>query len=128
MALTHRLGRRYLTNAGTVSDVTQTFTGGAEFSLDASVTTATEPTYLCSIDVSEIVSLMLHSDEDVQLKFNDDGSPTDTIDLTADVMVVWNTDESASCPITADVTTLDIANASGATATVKIRILHQGTL
>jgi hypothetical protein len=128
MALTHRVGRRYSTNVGTVSDVTSIYTGSAEYALDTTVTTGTEPTFVCNIDTSEVVSLMFHSNKAVTLKFNDDGSPTDTIELVADVMLIWTTDDEAAIPLSADVTSLDIANASGSTATVKIRVLHEGSL
>jgi hypothetical protein len=128
MAFTHRVGRKYVTNAGTVSDVTSIYTGSSEYALETSVTTATEPTFVCNIDISEVVSLMFHSNKDVTLKFNDDGTPTDTIALTADVMVIWTEDDEAAIPLSADVTSLDIANASGSTAVVKIRVLHEGTL
>jgi uncharacterized protein (DUF305 family) len=127
MALTHSVTRGYRTNAGTITSITASYTGSSEVSIEESVTTATEPTLVVGIDVSAIKSMMIHSTEAVTLKFNDDGSPTDTIEVAEDQIITWTEDDNESCPLTADVTSFDVVNASGQTAVVKLRVLMDAT-
>ena len=79
------------------------------------------------IDVSQVVSVYIHSTQDITLETNDGTTPDDTISLTADVPLIWCTDCPYSNPLTTDVTALYATNASGADAVLNIQVVQDGT-
>lgn len=80
-----------------------------------------------SLDVSEMKSLLIVSDQDVTIKTNSLGSPDDTLALQADEPVVWWSTGVFANPLTVDVTSLHIVNAGSTAATVKLRALQDVT-
>lgn len=106
-----------------------TFTGGLGTKLDEAVADSeTDKQIVVAIDVSEIASLFLVSDQDVTVETNSGSSPDDTISLKADRPLTWNdADGYYSCPLTVDVTSLFITNASGSTANIKGRFVTDPT-
>lgn len=79
---------------------------------------------------ADVSMIYFHSDQAVTLEFNDGAGTGGSITLAADFPWIWHTDKSdltLNDVITADVTALYITNASGSTATIKIRVLHDTT-
>ena len=96
-----------------------------------SIASGTEPQAVIAIDVSQLKSLFLYSDQDVTLRTNANsgGAPDATIALKAGVPLIW---ESAngyfSNPLgSTDVTSIFVDNDSGSAANVKIRVLQDVT-
>lgn len=99
--------------------------------IDASVEVANAETdkllAIAGIDVSQLKGLWIDSDQDVTLETNNGTTPDDTIVLKADVPYVWMEGSPATLLLTADVTAIYCTNASGATATVRLRAIQDGT-
>lgn len=72
-------------------DGAQTEVGGTELSIDTSVAAnTTNGLIACTIDVSELQSLVLKADKDCTLETNSGSSPAATIALKANVPLVWS--------------------------------------
>jgi hypothetical protein len=89
--------------------------------------TTTNMPFSLALDISQVKSLFLLSDQDVTLKTNSSSSPTDTIALKANIPYVWFTNAYDTCKITADVTTAFITNAGATAANVSARWLYDIT-
>lgn len=127
--LEHRVSTSVRTNAGTVSSNSYTLTGDHEFNLEVEdKAVGTDTQYDMVIDVSTIQSLCIESTTAMTLETNNSGTPADTISLTANKAVVWNTQIQSTlgtaCPLTTDVTSLFVTNA--AIGDLKIYILMDG--
>lgn len=128
--LEHRVTTSVRTNAGTVSSNAYTLTGDHEWVYeieDKSVDTDTQVDMV--IDVSTIQSLCIEATTAMTLETNaTDATGGNTISLTANQAVVWNTQIQSTlgtaCPLTLDVTTLYVTNA--AIGDLKIYILMNG--
>ncbi len=88
---------------------------------------STDLEVVIGIDYDEVVNLFLYSDQDVTIETNSGSVPDDTISLKAGVPLNWNADSYFDNPLSADVTSLFITNASGAAATVRIEVLQDST-
>jgi hypothetical protein len=88
-----------------------------------------------AIDVSQMKAIYIVSDKAVTIETNDSATPDETIVLQANVPLMWfagptvDTGGGAStmCPLPTDITDLYFANASGSTATVRIRVAQDAT-
>jgi len=91
--------------------------------------TTTDKEVLLSIDISQLTSLIMVSDQDLTVETNSASVPDDTITLAANVPYVWNADlyGQASTKLTADVTALYLTNAGATAATFKCEILYDPT-
>ena len=127
---THTLGVTYKTDAGTITSTTDQYIGDAENDLDLGGATALAAGAVNSefdmlITVSKIQSMVLYADQDIVIKTNSTGTPSNTINLVAKKQVVWNTDSPMAKPFTSDVTKLFLSNSNTITAaTVRIRVLE----
>lgn len=85
----------------------------------------------CLIDVSALKMLLIGSDQDVTLETNNPGgasaAPDQTITLKANQPMDWAEDDPVDCPLTADVSTLYVTNASGSTVNLEVRALQDAT-
>jgi len=81
----------------------------------------------CALDVSKVKSFYLVSDQDVTFETNNGAAADDTIALKADEPYVWHTNSYDSFLLDTDVTAVFITNASGATATIHMVALLDGT-
>jgi hypothetical protein len=128
--LEHRVSTTVRSNAGTVSTQSYTLTGDHEYNYeieDKSIGTDTQVDLVA--DVSTIVSLVMASTTAMTLETNAvDATGGNTITLTANTPVVWNTTIQSTlgtaCPLTLDVTTLYVTNA--AIGDLSIYILFNG--
>lgn len=90
---------------------------------------ATDDEVNLEMDISQLKGIYIVSDKAVTIETNSGSSPTDTIVLVADVPYIWHTDSYHAKLFTADITAnIFITNASGATATVDIEMIHDSTL
>ncbi len=130
MPFSHTITRAYRDSSGTSITATETVTSNEERSYDDSVADG-QTAFQVDISLvrSTLKALSIYSDRAVTIKTNSSSSPTDTITLVAGQNLVWSlaTDGLSKCPISASVTALYIANASGAAASVKIRSLSDAT-
>jgi hypothetical protein len=128
MALTHRVGITYSSDAGTITNTTDTYTGDGEGNFDGTIASGvTNAEVDVTVDVSAIKSFVMFSTQAVTVKTNSTSAPDNTIALTAGHQLVWTTDHIEANPLTADVTKFYITNASGSAAAVKFRFLVDAT-
>lgn len=122
---THKLGKSYTTDAGTISSLTQTFQAQGEVRFDGVIEAGTTNR---EVDVafvkSKMVSVMLYSDQAVTVKTNSSSSPQETITLAAKQMVEWaTTGHHEACPFADDVTKFFVTNSGQNAANFKIAVL-----
>lgn len=116
--LTHRVSTSVRTNAGTVSTEAYTLTGDHEYNYEIQdKTTGTDTQVDMVIDVSTIQSLVISTSVDMLLETNaTNASGGNSLSLLAGKALVWNTQIEdtlgTACPLTADVTTLYVTNAT----------------
>jgi hypothetical protein len=127
--ISHTLTLSWARNGETIS---QTVTVEAEGERNYNVTvnaSTTDKQVECPIDVSEVKSLYIHSDQTVTVEFNDNAGAQGSFTVTANKPVIYYVgcgwDLSDLLP--ADVTNFYITNAGGTAAAVKIRILEDTT-
>lgn len=128
MAITHTHALA-LTVAGVrLSDTSVDVSGGSEKRIDESVSNgATDLEIAFTCDQSELESFIMLSDKALTVKTNDSSMPDDTFTLVANQPVAWNSLNGTTCPITADVTSIFVTNASGASARLQIWSLEDPT-
>jgi hypothetical protein len=113
--------------SGQVSSSLQ-FNASADGEFDEVVPpTTTNMPFSLALDISQVKSLYILSDQDVTLKTNSSSSPTDTIALKANQPYIWYTGAYDASKITADVTQAFITNAGATQANVKMRWLYDIT-
>lgn len=76
-----------------------------------------------AVDVSQMVSLVVQCDRDVDLTFNDDGTPDATINLLANKPLIWTNDGYFDNPLgIVDITSFKATLAVGDDATLLIDV------
>lgn len=80
-----------------------------------------------ALDVSQIESIFILSDQDLTLETNSGAAPDDTLSLLAGVPLVWTNDSYYANLLTTDITALYATNASGAAARLRIEAVHDAT-
>jgi len=80
-----------------------------------------------AIPVAGLKGIVVGSNRDVTLKFNDSGFPDPEIALKAGVPYIWFEDSYDDCKFENDITKVYITNASGANAVVSIRAMVEAT-
>lgn len=107
---------------------TYTYTSDSIISITPSIPTATTDQQVnIAFTVAALKALLIYSDYAVTIETNDGTTPDDTLSIAAGIPFLWLSGSGITCPITATVTKFYITNASGSTATVKIRALVDGT-
>ena len=129
--MTHNITRLYQDEAGV--NITSTAAVSASGSHNVDETIADGQTHKQILDFaatrSTLKSLCIYSSAAITIKTNSTSDPDDTIAVSAGQVILWTLaqDTLAACPFTVDVTALYITNASGAAATVKIRLAKDVT-
>ena len=113
-------------NVSLLRDVSETQTGVALIDGEEVATGTTDHEINFDLDVSACKSFFLVSDQDVTFEDVADGSSI-TIALKAGVPYVWHEDSYDSFLLDADVASVFITNASGATATIYCIALYDPT-
>lgn len=105
-------------------------TGGGTSTVEGETvaTDSTDTLINWALDVSTCKALYILSTASVTIETNaTDATGGNTLNLTANVPIVWYTGCGYSCPLTADVTKFYVTNASGATAAIYAYALHDVT-
>lgn len=127
MSFTHTLEEKISTSGNTVQ-TSNAFSGDGQVSLEVSVPDSeTDMLVDLALNVSEIKSVFITSDQDLTLETNDGSTPDDTLSLVADVPYVWHENSYFSNLLTTDITALYLTNASGATANFKLEAVYDAT-
>lgn len=73
---------------------------------------------------AKIQMLALQSNVDCTIKTNSSGSPANTFNLKAGILEIWSSSSGIFAnPVTTDITSLFVTNASGQQARISIRVL-----
>lgn len=83
---------------------------------------------LGGIDISQLKSVFIASNQDVLIEFNSNTGSGGSIALEANVPYTWRVGDIHSLLITADVTAAYITNASGAAAEIFMYFLQDATV
>jgi hypothetical protein len=125
--MTHTLTRGFARTGESITN-TVSQTAASEVNVDESIANgATNVAVTWAVDQSELKLLYIVSDKALTLKTNSSSAPDDTITLAANQPVEWCASDSATCPLSADVTLLYVTNSSGASAALTIRALQDPT-
>jgi hypothetical protein len=125
MALTHKVGVVYSSDAGTITNTTDSYSADGEVNYDGTIAPATTNEEIdIAVDVDNIKSMVLYSTTAVTVKTNSTTSPAATVVLAAGKQVVWTTDHLEANPLgTGSITKFYVTNAGGSTSTFKFRAL-----
>lgn len=119
MAITHQL-QTVISDGALRISATSLETVEAATQLDVTVANAvTDGQHAFMVERTGMKSFFVSSDQDVTIKTNNSGAPIDTLTVKANKPIVWM-DGIGIAPITADITSLFITNASGSAASIKI--------
>jgi len=113
MAITHAVTFGLLEGSTGVSTTTNVDVDASVKIDDTLATGTTNREYLVPVDMERMKTLLLHSTKDVTVKTNNAGTPDDTFDLKANTPIVWRSGVGVTNPITVDVTSWFVTNASG---------------
>lgn len=104
MSVTHTITRS-ITRGGATKSASKAIAAGQEVVIDDTVAQSqTDLLYELTIDVSQLKSLYIVSDQDLTLETNaDDHAGGDLLTLKANQPVIWQLNDACACPITADV-------------------------
>lgn len=123
MSIIHTIARSWTNGSRSIPNSIP-ITGGSEVNWDATVATGvTNQSQTFAMTVANMQSLYILSNTNVTLKTNSTGSPANTINLLANVPLVWQTGGYYTNLFTTDVTVIYLTNSSGQQATVRARFL-----
>ena len=126
-AKTHSIGISHTVDGQTITQEVVVTADGQQ-SLEVAVPDeAADQLVNIAIDVGQMKALFILSDQDITLETNSATVPDDTLSLLADEPVIWWATDLHTALLTVDVTAIYLTNASGAEATVKIRVLEDTT-
>jgi hypothetical protein len=120
-----------LNRGGTVRPtLTKTITAEEELAIEITVpVSTTDQQILIAFTMANLKSLFISASGPLTLKTNSTGAPDDTFALDDDSGVDWDNQSLLDNPITANVTTMYVTNASGVnTADLKIYVLLDPTV
>lgn len=107
--------------SGVSVQASREYSGGQQIAINETIVSgATNQLVSLALDVSQIQSLIVVSSRNITLKSNNATTPTNTINLVANVPYIWNTDSYDTNKLTADVTSLFVTNSSGSDALLRI--------
>lgn len=126
-SFTHVVTDRVQTPTGTY-DFPNSYAGSSTVEVDEDVTTGqTNFQINVAIDVSTIKSIVINSTQNVTLETNSGGSPSETINLAANVPYKWHVGSYFANLLATDITAIFITNSSGSTANVTLRCVQDST-
>jgi hypothetical protein len=125
MAFTHNVRYIYGTNAGVIVDISESVVGAQQgVDIDTQILPEVQVEFDVSIVTSNVQSMLIFSDQPVQLITNDPNAPQDTIPLKAGVPIIWTLNSFWPIPFKPGaVNKLYVTNNGPSTATLKIRVL-----
>jgi len=124
MAFTHTTGVTYNTDAGRIASTTDILSADTQVGIVDTIGANGGVThFILGVDVSELVSFVLYSDQDVTVNVNTDNTGTQQIALTAGKMLTWNSNRTDSNPLLADWTGCYVHNDTTSVANIKFHFL-----
>lgn len=127
MSISHKKTWTHEVGNNTIS-YQRSFSADQEINTEISVPdSSTDLQVVMGVDISEIKSAFVVSDQDVTIETNDGTTPADTFAMNANRPLDWDDESPVSNPFSADITGLYITNASGSAATVRVRIVLDAT-
>ncbi len=129
MPFKHTVAKSVISPSGQVADSNKEYEAGLNLEIDEAVADGeTDLEIIASIDVSEVKSFLIISDQAVLIETNDGSSPTDSITLKANKAYQWDEDSYDRFQLNSgDITSFFVTNASGRTANFKIRCIYDPT-
>ena len=126
---THRVGVTYSSDAGTITNTTDSYNADGEVNYDGTVSASTTNEEIdVNVVVANVKSFVMFSTQDMTVKTNSTTSPAVTLALVASKQLVWTTDHLEANPLgSGTITKLYVTNATGSTATFKFRALADVT-
>lgn len=125
LGVTHVLTLNYTRQGESITKNVSIESSG-EVNIDETVPASSNIVVACNIDVSALKSIYISSDQTVTLTTNDDGTPDDTLVITADKPLVWYTGCGLPNPFDSavDVVTIKATRGSAGNAALKIRVVQ----
>lgn len=127
--ISHTLTLSWSRNGESISQtVTPTAEGERNYNVTVNAAT-TDKQVEMPIDVSEVKSLYIHSDQNITIEYNDNAGAQGTLTVTANKPIIWyvGCGYAITAVLAVDVTNFYITNAGASAANVKIRILEDTT-
>jgi hypothetical protein len=112
---------------------TDTDSGSIEIS-EAIADATTDGLVAFALDISEIASFAMWSDQALLIETNDGTTPGDSITLVANQPLLYSASAAAAFgitnqnPFSVDITALYVTNSSGSTANLEIRVVYDATV
>ena len=118
-----------ITIGGKTVNKAKTLTASANVGVEETVAgTTTDYNIIVALDQSEIAALYIVADQALTLKTQDGTTAdVDTIVLVADEPLIWYTGSLYTSQITADLTDINVTNASGTAATLQLYCIQDAT-
>lgn len=127
MAFTHVITQNVAADGLQVGS-SRSYSAGLKISLDENIPdSSTDLQVVLALDVSELKSVFILSDQDMTLETNDGTTPDDTINLLAGVPYIWNTDSYDANKLATDVTAFFMTQSSGSVARLQAEFLYDPT-
>lgn len=114
--------------AGIITSVAFDETGDMVVSLTPSIPGATNDVEVAVVfTMAQLICISINSDKDVTLETNSSSAADNTYAIKAGKTFYWGKNTGIANPFTANVTKFFFSNAGAGAATVRIRILRDGT-
>ena len=125
MAFTHKIDYTWSGDGGiAITSKSYTDTGATNLTLDVA-DGITDVEVVCALDVSELASIFIVSTQDMTFEGNNNAGADYSLALKANLPYIWVTDSYDTLVFGAtNVTSFFLTNASGSTATFKLRALY----
>ena len=124
MSFTHAIGYSWSGGGNSVGS-TKSYTDEGEVKIDESIATGlSNVEVVCALDIGEVASLFILSDQDLLFEGNDNVGTQYSISLIANIPYIWVTDSYDTNLVGVDVTSFFLTNASGSTANFQLRVLY----
>ena len=129
MSFEHKITMGVAIDGGDGHVMSQAYTAESKQSYEVAVPdSTTDKEVTLAITHAQLTSLYMSSDQDMTVETNNASAPGDTINLKANVPMIWNEDSYFTNPVnSADVTKVFLTNASGSAATFRCEVLQDAT-
>lgn len=128
MGFSHAITERVQTDDHPIEKI-RSITGTGRVGVNESIADSTTDGLIAfALDVSQLTSIVLLSDYAVTLETNDGTTPTETLNLSAGIPVMWDSGKPAGDkPFSSDITALYVTNSSGSAAQLDIDAIYDST-
>lgn len=127
MSFSHVLAQSWSSSGREITS-SKAYTGDSQISIDVSVPDSSTDMFVeLSLDISEIQTIYILSDQAITLETNDGTTPGDTIVLVANKPLTWEVDSGHDNLFTVDVAALYVTQSSGSAARLQIEALTDPT-